>query len=373
MKEENEKKIMCTVLWNTTQYILLSCKEGLLAETYPTLFLPDTPPSSITLSSTPSSYTPSTEPSPSSYTPSPSSYTTSPSSYTTSPSSYNTSSLSSSSYTPSSSSTPSHIEPLSQYSPSSSINTLLTVLSPSPHVDVHSQTNNTNSIYDSIIDGNSPSSSSYTPSSSSYNPDYHFLWFLLLIPLLFAGGCFYNRKYRNNSTVCPKINDKKYESDNTVNIEEGRKRNERNLNLQQESNETVRTRSESPHQYPSSPRRRRMSRRPKTLNIPPHTIPPTVVNSPRPRRIKSAQNSHPRPRHALPRPRRIKSTQPSQSRPPSKTLPTAPGQPRPPTVPPRQTQQQPRPPTVPPRHIQKQPSPPTVPPRQKSGQSLVSI
>ena len=54
MKEENEKKIMCTVLWNITQYILLSCKEGLLAETYPTLFLPDTPPSPITLASTPS-------------------------------------------------------------------------------------------------------------------------------------------------------------------------------------------------------------------------------------------------------------------------------------------------------------------------------
>ena len=360
MKEENEKKIMCTVLWNTTQYILLSCKEGLLAETYPTLFLPDTPPSPLTLSSTPSSssYTPSSSsytPSSSSYTPSPSSYTPVPS-YAPSPSSYIPSP---SSYTPSSS-TPSHVdEPLSQYSPSSSINTLLNILSPSPHVDVHSQTNNTQSIYDSIIPGNSPSSVFTTPSSSSYNPDYHFLWLLLLIPLLFAGGCFYNRKYRNNSTVCPKINDKKYESDNAVNIEEGRKRNERNLSLPQESTETVKTRSESPHQYPSSPRRRRIGRRPKTLNIPPYNIPPPVVNSPRPRRIKSTQNSHPRHQHGLPRPRprRIKSTQNSHIRPPSKTLPPTPGQPRPPTVPPRQTQ----------------PRPPVVPPRQKIDQSLVSI
>ena len=341
MKDENEKKIMCTVLWNTTQYILLSCKDGLLAETYPTLFLPDTPPPITLSSTTPSSYTPSPVESSPSPSPSPSSATPSyaPSSTTPSYSSYAPSSAtpSYSSYAPSST-TPSY----SSYTPSSSINTLLNILSPSPHVGVHIQNNNTYI----IIPVNTPSSVFTTPSSTSYNHDYHFLW-LLLVPLLVVGGCLYNRKYRNNSTVCPKTNDKKYESDNGVNIEEGCKRNKSNLGLPQESNETIKTRSESPHQYPSSPRRRRIGRLPKTLNIPP------VVNSQQSRHIKSTHNSQPSHQHLLPRPRHIKSAVPIHDRPPSKTLPDTPGNPRPPTVHPQHIYQQPRPPTVPPRKNKK--------------------
>jgi hypothetical protein len=200
------------------------------------------------------------------------------------------------------------------------------MFSPSPDVKVNSH--NTNSIYE-----NGPSSSVVNTPSSFYNPDYHFLW-LLLIPLLIVGGCLYNRKCRNNSAVCPKNDDKKYETDNVVNIEEGSKRNNHNLTLQQESSETVKTREESPHQYPFSPRRRRNIRRLKTLNT--HTLPPAIVKSPRPRRIKSAPTS--------------------QHRPPSKTLLPTSGQPMPPTVPPRTHRQ----------------STPTVPPR-KNKNLLVSV
>ena len=83
-------------------------------------------------------------------------------------------------------------------------------------------------------------------SSDSYNPNYHFLW-LLLIPLLLAGGCFYNRKYRNNNTVCPKTSDKKYEVDNVVNMEEGgSKTDNRDLAFHSESNESVKTTAEPP-------------------------------------------------------------------------------------------------------------------------------